>query len=144
MSCFRPHSVGAPTFYNKGGWALTQIIHKRCGTFIPRDAKNTAVQDAEQLDLTWKLALLWTEGWTTRPADVPSNLNFSIILWFMIALSKSHAIMLLKKNGLYFYKRSIGILPIKTLATTYINILNIYFNIVAFITVHTFRRERDY
>lgn len=78
-------------------WALAQVTHRRCWISIPGGTKNTVVQGAKQPDLTSKLALLWAEGWTTSSVDVSSNLNFSIILWFMIALSKSCAIMLLKK-----------------------------------------------
>lgn len=40
-----------------------------------------AVQGSKQPHLPWKLTLLWARGWTRRPSEICSNLNYCVILY---------------------------------------------------------------
>lgn len=147
VSYFGPLSEVRKMFYNDGGWAPAKVAHRNCGISIPGDTQSITGHDSEQPDLTSKPALLWAVGWTTRLLEIPSSLNFSIILWFMISLSKSCSITLLKKmicTSVRGKFQAVLVFPIETLATAYVNIFKMFFNIVTFFIFQSFRRKTNY
>lgn len=112
------------------------------GISIPRDTQN--ITGKEQPDLTSKRALLWAESWNTGPQEVTSSLNFSPNSMIYDSSWPIFCHYVVEKMACTFTRgmfQAVSVLPIKTLATAYVNIFKMFFNVILFIIFPVFKKK---